>query len=160
MLPRYGTVVENENFFLEWYLVDSRYVFYRSRMVLMLAGWTAESPNAAVIVLDGVGSSQFEGLSTRRSVHAWIIGGANIEHVNGDIEVTIGVVNDSTSNLQVRCARAEIRLGYSADFAGAPPDFSEHTLETVMMAMPDWHTPFTPLYADAFVSTGRAWSAP
>jgi|GEM_PF-4738351 len=134
----------------EWSLLEMRQISYRSRVGLLLSGWGEPGGyNAGLIVFDGVRAIRATGLSRPRELTAWIVGGTTTVLTDETIEFSIGDMTQLENEVAISCARVEVRLGYSREFATAPPDFVEETPEGAMRATPNWGAPFEALYAAA-----------
>jgi len=149
-LPHFTFDVFDGEFFDEWSLHEMRQISYRSRVGLPLSGCGESGGcNTGLIVFDGVRAIRATGLSRPRELTAWIVGATTTVVTDETIEFSIGDMTQLENEVAISCARVEVRLGFSREFATVPPDFVEGTPQGAMSATPNWGAPFDALYAAA-----------
>ena len=149
-LPSYEYDPFNDEFFLEWSLLDVRLVAFRSRIGVMLSSWRDDDPvNAALFVFDGI--TELRANASRRidDLTAWTVGGTEVEASERQATLRFLDVSVYENEVAVTAKRVEVRLGYCEEMTSAPPDFNESSPQRAMAATPTWTSPFTPMFVAA-----------
>lgn len=147
-VPSYEFDPFGGDFFLEWSLLDTRLVAFRSRVGVLLTNWRGDDPvNAALVVFDGI--TELRAMASHRvnDLTAWIVGGTTVGNSEWGPTFRFLDVSVNGNEVVVTAQRIEIRLGYCEEMTSTPPDFSELSPQQVMEATPDWSSSFTPQFA-------------
>ena len=149
-LPSYEFDPFDDNFFLEWSLLDIRLVAFRSRVGVLLSSWRSDDPvNAALFVFDGITELRATASPRVDDLTAWIVGATIVENSQWGATCRFLDVSVNGNEVAVTAKGVEIRLGYCEEMTSAPLDFTQVPPQQVMAATPNWISPFSPMFVAA-----------